>query len=323
MAVVLSLLKHSVDDEPARRARQKYASRARSTSPSRTRTRRCSTSAREVAIAGRRQADEPDGLTIDRFGPARTKAGGAGRWWCNVRKSNTEPLLPGTPGAADQKTPTRCRGISPMLGTKVDHRTRGRPGRGVQAGPGPRDGDRRRPARRRWTVTVSEGLPKSLHEPRVSITGTSPKPLPGRRGAQGSGLPRLEAAAESRARSQPGAEGVVRTVIPDGPQIEASGAGAPGETPFATTQPRLREDRRHFERPSTSIVSGEGERQDRDPDPDRRPGRSTTPGTLTGGACWWRTTTPTRSDHFNERMGNGAASPTSPRRLRNCGWWTT
>lgn len=58
--------------------------------------------------------DELDGVTIDCF-----KSQG---WWCNVRKSNTEPLLRLNLEAKDQKTLDRMlSSISPMLGHKVDH----------------------------------------------------------------------------------------------------------------------------------------------------------------------------------------------------------
>lgn len=58
--------------------------------------------------------DELDGVTIDCF----AKQG----WWCNIRKSNTEPLLRLNLEAKDEKTLLRMLGeISPMLGKKVDH----------------------------------------------------------------------------------------------------------------------------------------------------------------------------------------------------------
>ena len=58
--------------------------------------------------------DELDGVTIDCF----AREG----WWCNVRKSNTEPLLRLNAEAKDRKTLDRIlAGISPLLGKKVDH----------------------------------------------------------------------------------------------------------------------------------------------------------------------------------------------------------
>ncbi len=60
------------------------------------------------------QVDDLDGVTIDCF----AKDG----WWCNVRKSNTEPLLRLNLEANDAKTlETMLLRISPMLGHKVDH----------------------------------------------------------------------------------------------------------------------------------------------------------------------------------------------------------
>ena len=58
--------------------------------------------------------DELDGVTIDAF-----KSGG---WWCNVRKSNTEPLLRLNTEAKDAKTLERILAeLAPMLGTRVEH----------------------------------------------------------------------------------------------------------------------------------------------------------------------------------------------------------
>jgi phosphomannomutase len=58
--------------------------------------------------------DELDGVTIDSF----IKNG----WWCNIRKSNTEPLLRLNMEARDKATLTRMLAeISPRLGKKVDH----------------------------------------------------------------------------------------------------------------------------------------------------------------------------------------------------------
>ncbi len=58
--------------------------------------------------------DELDGVTIDCF----AKHG----WWCNVRKSNTEPLLRLNLEAKNQKTLDHMLAkISPMLGHRVAH----------------------------------------------------------------------------------------------------------------------------------------------------------------------------------------------------------
>ncbi len=58
--------------------------------------------------------DELDGVTIDAWK-------GAG-WWCNVRKSNTEPLLRLNLEAKERKTLDKALGlISPLLGQRVDH----------------------------------------------------------------------------------------------------------------------------------------------------------------------------------------------------------
>ncbi|MCE2966131.1 MAG: phosphomannomutase/phosphoglucomutase [Phycisphaerales bacterium] len=62
--------------------------------------------------------DELDGVTIDCF----SKSGPNGGWWCNVRKSNTEPLLRLNLEAKDRKIlDAMYAQIAPMLGTKVDH----------------------------------------------------------------------------------------------------------------------------------------------------------------------------------------------------------
>jgi phosphomannomutase len=69
------------------------------------------------------QVDELDGLTIDCF-DRRSAAGSSipGGWWCNVRKSNTEPLLRLNLEARDRGTLDIMLGkIAPMLGVKVDH----------------------------------------------------------------------------------------------------------------------------------------------------------------------------------------------------------
>ncbi|MBL9031797.1 MAG: phosphomannomutase/phosphoglucomutase [Phycisphaerae bacterium] len=58
--------------------------------------------------------DELDGVTLNAF----AKHG----WWCNIRKSNTEPLLRLNLEAKDAKVLQRMLGeISPMLGVRVDH----------------------------------------------------------------------------------------------------------------------------------------------------------------------------------------------------------
>jgi phosphomannomutase len=58
--------------------------------------------------------DELDGVTID----AWERQG----WWCNVRKSNTEPLLRLNLESRDRKTLEAMKArISPMLGTEVHH----------------------------------------------------------------------------------------------------------------------------------------------------------------------------------------------------------
>ena len=65
-------------------------------------------------FAGQGSMDELDGVTIDCF----AKHG----WWCNVRKSNTEPLLRLNLEASDKKTlDAMMSKIAPMLGHKVDH----------------------------------------------------------------------------------------------------------------------------------------------------------------------------------------------------------
>jgi phosphomannomutase len=65
------------------------------------------------------QLDELDGITIDCFKTALSSGGG---WWCNIRKSNTEPLLRLNLEAKDQKTLDKMLAqIAPMLGQRVDH----------------------------------------------------------------------------------------------------------------------------------------------------------------------------------------------------------
>jgi phosphomannomutase len=66
------------------------------------------------AFAGVAGVDELDGVTLDCW-----KAEG---WWCNVRKSNTEPLLRLNLEARDRRTLERMIGvIAPRLGTRVEH----------------------------------------------------------------------------------------------------------------------------------------------------------------------------------------------------------
>jgi phosphomannomutase len=60
------------------------------------------------------QVDEMDGVTIDCF---KTEG-----WWCNVRKSNTEPLLRLNLEAKDKATLDRMLAqIAPRLGRRVEH----------------------------------------------------------------------------------------------------------------------------------------------------------------------------------------------------------
>ena len=57
------------------------------------------------------QIDELDGVTVD-----------LGEWWCNVRPSNTEPLLRLNLEAADIETvEAMIAEVSPLLGTRVEH----------------------------------------------------------------------------------------------------------------------------------------------------------------------------------------------------------
>ncbi|MEM1424069.1 MAG: phosphomannomutase/phosphoglucomutase [Planctomycetota bacterium] len=63
---------------------------------------------------GRGAIDELDGVTIDCF-----EAEG---WWCNVRKSNTEPLLRlNVEARSDMQLSAIIEEITPMLGTAVAH----------------------------------------------------------------------------------------------------------------------------------------------------------------------------------------------------------
>lgn len=75
---------------------------------------------KDAALAELRDAfpdadiDELDGVTIDCFSSQG--------WWCNVRKSNTEPLLRLNLEAKDKKTlDAMVARVSPMLGTLVHH----------------------------------------------------------------------------------------------------------------------------------------------------------------------------------------------------------
>lgn len=62
--------------------------------------------------------DELDGVTIDCF----ANSGSRGGWWCNVRKSNTEPLLRLNMEAKDRRTLDKMiNTISTHLGKRVDH----------------------------------------------------------------------------------------------------------------------------------------------------------------------------------------------------------
>jgi len=64
--------------------------------------------------------DELDGITIDCFD--KSPSGGHGGWWCNVRKSNTEPLLRLNLEAKDKKIlDSTLHKIAPLLGIRVDH----------------------------------------------------------------------------------------------------------------------------------------------------------------------------------------------------------
>ena len=55
--------------------------------------------------------DRLDGVTVD-----------CGDWWCNVRASNTEPLLRlNLEAATPEEVATRVEEVSPLLGLRVDH----------------------------------------------------------------------------------------------------------------------------------------------------------------------------------------------------------
>jgi phosphomannomutase len=57
------------------------------------------------------RVDELDGVTLD-----------LGSWWCNVRMSNTEPLLRLNLEAADDRTVAqKVKEVSTYLGRRVEH----------------------------------------------------------------------------------------------------------------------------------------------------------------------------------------------------------
>ena len=60
------------------------------------------------------EIDDLDGVTLDAFADAG--------WWCNIRKSNTEPLLRLNAEAKNQATLERVLAeLAPKLGTRVEH----------------------------------------------------------------------------------------------------------------------------------------------------------------------------------------------------------
>ena len=66
--------------------------------------------------------DEIDGVTLDCFTNPGEKGSDRTGWWCNVRKSNTEPLLRLNLEAKDRKTLERVFNmITPGLGKRVEH----------------------------------------------------------------------------------------------------------------------------------------------------------------------------------------------------------
>jgi phosphomannomutase len=68
----------------------------------------------KATYEGRGEIDELDGVTVDCFA-------GEG-WWCNVRKSNTEPLLRLNLEAKDgAKLQEMVEELSSMLGTVAAH----------------------------------------------------------------------------------------------------------------------------------------------------------------------------------------------------------
>ena len=55
--------------------------------------------------------DRLDGVTVE-----------LNSWWCNVRASNTEPLLRlNLESGSEEEVQQRVSEISPLLGTRVDH----------------------------------------------------------------------------------------------------------------------------------------------------------------------------------------------------------
>jgi phosphomannomutase len=57
------------------------------------------------------QTDRLDGVTVD-----------LGDWWCNVRASNTEPLLRlNLEANSDDAVASKVAEIEPLLGTRVEH----------------------------------------------------------------------------------------------------------------------------------------------------------------------------------------------------------
>ena len=55
--------------------------------------------------------DRLDGVTVD-----------CGDWWCNVRASNTEPLLRlNLEAASPEAVAARVAEVSPLLGNRVNH----------------------------------------------------------------------------------------------------------------------------------------------------------------------------------------------------------
>ena len=57
------------------------------------------------------EVDRLDGVTVD-----------CGVWWCNVRGSNTEPLLRlNLEASTEEEVLARVDEVSQFLGTRVDH----------------------------------------------------------------------------------------------------------------------------------------------------------------------------------------------------------
>lgn len=66
---------------------------------------------RLVAAYPQASVDRLDGVTIELDG-----------WWCNVRPSNTEPLLRlNLEADSPEAVATRLAEVAPLLGTQVDH----------------------------------------------------------------------------------------------------------------------------------------------------------------------------------------------------------